>query len=69
MNGTEVDLLTPADYTYDAEVTPDEDETAEEKKERLAEEKAAKKTADDAEKDHNACQDTLKSGSNTISVY
>ena len=69
VNGTEVDLLTPADYTYDAEVTPDEDETAEEKKERVAAEKAAKKTADDAEKEHNDARNTLKSGSNTISVY
>ena len=66
--GPTVDLLLPADYTYDPGDPPDE-ETADEKKDRLAAEKAAKKVQDEAEKDHNDAKNTLKAGSNTINVY
>ena len=64
-----VNLLPPADYTYAPAADPPDDETADAKKDRLAAEKAEKKTADDAEKEHNDARNTLKSGSNTISVY
>ena len=69
VNSGEVKLLTPADYTYAPATDPPDEETADAKKERLAAEKAAKKVQDEAEKDHNDLRNTLKSGSNTISVY
>ena len=66
--GNSVELFPPADYTYDPG-DPSDEETADEKKDRLAAEKAAKKVQDEAEKDHNDAKNTLKAGSNTISVY